>query len=102
MLVTVGITLAVRRQLGKDPAQLQNIAGRVAAGDYNLETHGRAQGVYASLVLMVRALKEHIENARCESEKAREESVRANEALQQAESAERAARSKTDAMAKRA
>ena len=28
--VTVGITLAIKRQLGKDPAQLQLIAGRVA------------------------------------------------------------------------
>jgi len=98
ILVTVVITLAVKKQLGKDPAQLQAIAGRVAAGDYTLDAQGRPQGVYGSLVLMVQALKEHIENARCESEKAQEESARANEALQQAEAAERQARAKTDAM----
>ena len=96
--VTVGITLAIKRQLGKDPAQLQLIAGRVAAGDYDLEQTGRQQGVYASLVLMVQALKAHIESARCESEKAQEESARANAALQQAETAERDARAKTEAM----
>ena len=83
--VTVGITLAIKRQLGKDPAQLQLIAGRVAAGDYDLEHTGGQQGVYASLVLMVQALKAHIESARCESLKAQEESARANAALQQAE-----------------
>ena len=96
--VTVGITLAIKRQLGKDPAQLQLIAGRVAAGDYDLEHSGRQQGVYASLVLMVQALKAHIESARCESEKAQEESARANAALLQAEDAERDARAKTEAM----
>ena len=96
--VTAGITLAIKRQLGKDPAQLQLIAGRVAAGDYDLEHSGRQQGVYASLVLMVQALKAHIESARCESEKAQEESTRANAALLQAEAAERDARAKTEAM----
>ena len=96
--VTAGITLAIKRQLGKDPAQLQIIAGRVAAGDYDLEHTGRQQGVYASLVLMVQALKAHIESARCESEKAQEESTRANAALLQAEAAERDARAKTEAM----
>ncbi len=96
--VTAGITLAIKRQLGKDPAQLQLIAGRVAEGDYDLELSGRQQGVYASLVLMVQALKAHIESARSESEKAREESARANAALQQAEAAERDARAKTEAM----
>ena len=96
--VTAGITLAIKRQLGKDPAQLQLIAGRVAEGDYDLEHSGRQQGVYASLVLMVQALKVHIESARSESEKAREESARANAALQQAEAAERDARAKTEAM----
>ena len=96
--VTAGITLAIKRQLGKDPAQLQLIAGRVAAGDYDLEHSGRQQGVYASLVLMVQALKAHIESARCESEKAQEESARANAALLQAEAAERDARAKTEAM----
>ena len=96
--VTAGITLAIKRQLGKDPAQLQLIAGRVAAGDYDLEHSGRQQGVYASLVLMVQALKAHIESARCESEKAQEESARANAALLQAEAAEHDARAKTEAM----
>ena len=96
--VTAGITLAIKRQLGKDPAQLQLIAGRVAAGDYDLEHSGRQQGVYASLVLMVQALKANIESARCESEKAQEESARANAALLQAEAAERDARAKTEAM----
>ena len=96
--VTAGITLAIKRQLGKDPAQLQLIAGRVAAGDYALEHTGRQQGVYASLVLMVEALKAHIESARCESAKAQEESARANAALQQAEAAERDARTKSEAM----
>ena len=96
--VTAGITLAIKRQLGQDPAQLQLIAGRVAAGDYELECSGRQQGVYASLVLMVQALQAHIASARCESEKAREESVRANAALLQAEAAERDARAKSEAM----
>ena len=70
-----------RWRLGR---KLQLIAGRVAAGDYALEHTGRQQGVYASLVLMVEALKAHIESARCESAKAQEESARANAALQQA------------------
>ena len=96
--VTAGITLAVKRQLGKDPAQLQLIAGRVAAGDYDLEHTGRQQGVYASLVLMVQSLKAHIESAHCESQKAQEESARANAALLQAEAAERDALAKTEAM----
>ena len=55
--VTAGITLAIKRQLGKDPAQLQLIAGRVAEGDYDLEHSGRQQGVYASLVLMTRVVE---------------------------------------------
>ena len=96
--VTVVITLAIKRQLGKDPAQLQIIAGRVAEGEYDLEDTDRQQGVYASLVLMVQALKAHIESARSESEKAQEESARANAALEQAEAAERDARTKTEAM----
>ena len=96
--VTACITVAVKRQLGKDPAQLQIIAQRVAEGDYEIDEEDRQRGVHASIVHMVRALKTHIENARRESEKSREESARANAALQLAECAEREAQEKNEAM----
>mgnify|MGYP000856291738 CR=1 FL=1 len=86
------------RQLGKDPGELNTLALRVVDGDYNIDDGKAKSGVYAAIVDMVSALKNHIENARRESENAREQSARAQEAMQQAEAASQEAQKKTEAM----
>ena len=86
------------RQLGKDPGELNAIAHRVVDGDYNVDDGGKKTGVYGSIVEMVNALKQNIDNAQRESENAREQSRKAQEAMQQAEAASREAQSKTEAM----
>ena len=86
------------RQLGKDPGELNAIAHRVVDGDYNVDDGGKKTGVYGSIVEMVNALKQNIENAQRESENAKEQSRKAQEAMQQAEAASREAQSKTEAM----
>ena len=77
----------VHRQLGKDPGELDNIARRVAQGDYALDDDTAKRGVYASIIAMVQALKTHIENAQRESLAAQEQSAKATEALRQTEAA---------------
>ncbi len=86
------------RQLGKDPGELNAIAHRVVDGDYNVDDGGKKTGVYGSIVEMVNALKQNIDNAQRESENAREQSRKAQEAMQQAEAASTEAQSKTEAM----
>ena len=92
------LTRSVNRQLGKDPGELNIIARRVAGGDYNVDDGKTKTGVFASLVTMVDALKQHIENARLESANAREQSQKAMEAMEKAEAASTEARQKTQAM----
>ena len=90
-LLAVFLLRDTMRLLGKDPRELDALARRVAAGDYTLDDDGARQGVYASIVEMVEALKKHIEDAKRESEVAREQTRRAQEAVQEAEEARRAA-----------
>ena len=102
VLIAVILTLLLvrntLRQLGKDPGELNNIARRVVNGDYNVDDGGKKTGVYGSIVEMVNALKQNIDNAHRESENAKEQSRKAQEAMQQAEAASREAQSKTEAM----
>ena len=88
----------VNGQLGKDPGELDNIARRVALGDYDIDDGTEKRGVYASIIAMVQALKGNIEKARSESENARESAHRAADALQRAENAGAEAHARTMAM----
>ncbi len=92
------LTRSVNRQLGKDPGELNILARRVVDGDYNVDDGKPKTGVFASLVAMVDALKQHIENARRESANAQEQSKKAMEAMEKAEAASMEARQKTQAM----
>ncbi|MFT4302162.1 MAG: methyl-accepting chemotaxis protein [Desulfovibrio sp.] len=98
VILVATLTRSVNKQLGKDPGELDIIARRVAEGDYNVDDGKAKTGVYASLVVMVDALRQHIENAQRESANAQEQSQRATEAMQQAEAASLEARKKTEAM----
>jgi methyl-accepting chemotaxis protein len=99
IIVSLVLSRSIKRQLGKDPGELQAVASRVAAGDYDIsDTKGDSMGVYASIVAMVQALKTHIDNAQRESQIAREHSAKANEALRQTEQANLEAQSKTEAL----
>ena len=102
VLIAVVLTLLLvrntLRQLGKDPGELNDVARRVAKGDYNVDDGSPKIGVYGSIVEMVDALKEHIENARRESENAMEQSRKAEEAMEQANAASAEAQAKTEAM----
>ena len=102
VLIAVILTLLLvrntLRQLGKDPGELNNIARRVVDGDYDVDDGGKKTGVYGSIVEMVNALKQNIENAQRESENAKEQSRKAQEAMEQAEAASKDAQSKTEAM----
>ena len=98
VLLIFFLTRSVNRQLGKDPGELNILARRVADGDYNVDDGKAKTGVFASLVVMVDALKQHIENARLESANAQEQSRKAMEAMEKAEAAIAEARQKTQAM----
>ena len=102
VLLAIGVSFWIIRntlsQLGKDPGELAQIARRVTGGDYDIDDGSRKIGVFGNLVGMVQALREHIENARRESERAAEESRNAREAMQRAEEAGEQARAKTEAM----
>ena len=98
VLLIFFLTRSVNRQLGKDPGELNILARRVADGDYNVDDGKAKTGVFASLVVMVDALKQHIENARLESANAQEQSKKAMEAMEKAEAASAEARQKTQAM----
>ncbi|HZF60630.1 MAG TPA: methyl-accepting chemotaxis protein [Desulfovibrio sp.] len=102
--VLIGITVillllrVIHRQLGEDPGELDNIARRVAQGDYDLDNDTEKRGVYASIIAMVQALKIHIESAQRESLAAREQSDRATEALRQTKAANTEAQNKSEAL----
>ena len=99
IIVSLVLSRSIKQQLGKDPGELQAVASRVAAGDYDInDAKGDNMGVYASIVAMVQALKTHIESAQRESQIAREQSAKANEALRQTEQANFEAQSKTEAL----
>lgn len=98
MAVILLLLRVINRQLGKDPGELDNIARRVAQGDYALDDKAEKRGVYASIIIMVQALKTHIESAQRESLAAREQSDKATEALRQTEEANIQARNKTEAL----
>ena len=98
MAVILFLLRLINRQLGKDPGELDSIAGRVVHGDYDIDDNTEKRGVYASIVAMVQALKTHIESAQRESLVAREQSAKATEALRQAEEAGIQAQSKTEAL----
>ena len=98
VLLIFFLTRSVNRQLGKDPGELNILARRVADGDYNVDDGKAKTGVFASLVVMVDALKQHIENARLESANAQEQSKKAMAAMEKAEAASAEARQKTQAM----
>ena len=98
VILTLLLVRNTLRQLGKDPGELNVIAKRVVDGDYNVDDGGKKMGVYGSIVEMVNALKEHIENAQRESENAKEQSRKAQEAMEQANAASAEAQAKTEAM----
>ena len=99
IIVSLILSRSIKRQLGKDPGELQAVASRVAGGDYDIaDANGDSIGVYASIVAMVQALKSHIESAQRESLVAREQSAKANAALRQTEEANQEAQSKTEAL----
>ncbi len=102
LLVGIGVAFLIIRgtlhQLGKDPGVLGDIARRVAKGDYGIDDGSPKAGVYGDIVAMVGALKEHIDNARRESERAAEESRKARAAMEQAEAAGAEARAKSESM----
>ena len=99
IIVSLVLSRSIKQQLGKDPGELQAVASRVAAGDYDInDAKGDNMGVYASIVAMVQALKTHIESAQRESQIAREQSAKANDALRQTEQANLETKSKTEAL----
>ena len=98
VLIIFWLSRNTLRQLGKDPGELNALAGRVADGDYNVEDGSKKQGVYGAIVEMVHALKTHIENAQRESENAREQSAKAQQAMRKAEVAGQEAQAKTRAL----
>ena len=99
IIISLVLSSSIKRQLGKDPGELQAVASRVAAGDYDIgDAKGDSMGVYTSIVAMVQALKTHIENAQRESQIAREQSAKANDALHQTEQANLETKSKTEAL----
>ncbi len=58
ILLTVFITRGILRQLGEDPAVIQDIAERIALGDLDIDITGdNVRGVYLSVKNMVDALK---------------------------------------------
>jgi len=98
MAVILLLLRVVHRQLGKDPGELDNIARRVAQGDYALDDDTAKRGVYASIIAMVQALKTHIERAQRESLAAQEQSAKATEALRQTEAANAEAQNKSETL----
>ena len=99
IIVSLVLSRSIKHQLGKDPGELQAVASRVAAGDYDIyDANSDRVGVYASIVAMVQALKTHIESAQRESLVAREQSAKATEALRQTEAANIEAQSKSEAL----
>ena len=99
IIVSLVLSRSIKHQLGKDPGELQAVASRVAAGDYDIhDANSDSVGVYASIVAMVQALKTHIERAQRESLAAQEQSAKATEALRQTEAANIEAQNKSEAL----
>ena len=99
IIVSLVLSRSIKHQLGKDPGELQAVASRVAAGDYDIhDAKSDSVGVYASIVAMVQALKTHIESAQRESLAAQEQSAKATEALRQTEAANIEAQNKSEAL----
>ena len=99
IIVSLVLSRSIKHQLGKDPGELQAVASRVAAGDYDIhDANSDSVGVYASIVSMVQALKTHIERAQRESLAAQEQSAKATEALRQTEAANIEAQNKSEAL----
>lgn len=106
MLIGIAVALYLIRvthmQLGKDPAELQQIAKRVVGGDYNIDDGSNRLGVYGSIVEMVSALRKHIDHAQTESENAKVQTEKAMESMKKAEIASNEANKKTETMLKAA
>ena len=98
-LISWLLTRSVFGQLGKDPGELAAIARRVSQGDYKIKDEIAGKGVYGDIITMVKALVEHMEDAKRKSERAREEALKAKAAIKDAEAARLAAeRAKRDGM----
>ena len=85
--IAVIILRGTHKQLGKDPGELNTIALRVVDGDYNIDDGSPKVGVYESIVVMVQALKGHIDHAKEESRKAQQAAEQAQKAQLVAEEA---------------
>ena len=96
--LTILIVRHVRKQLGKEPVELREIAQKVVNGDYNIDDGKAKIGVYAAIISMVDALKNNIDAARRESENARQQTLKAEAAVAQAEEAQYQAQNKSAAM----
>jgi methyl-accepting chemotaxis protein len=55
-------TTSILAQLGADPAQIQEVAERVALGDLEMKNEDKAVGVYNSIQKMVQALQSKVES----------------------------------------
>lgn len=99
VIIAVALCLLILKnvssQLGKDPGDLQAIALKVVGGDYNVDDGSPKIGVFGSIVEMVSALKEHIEEARKATAQAERHSQQATAALKSAEEASQEAQEKT-------
>ncbi len=63
VFISIWTIWSLRRQLGKDPADLIQITERVIHGDYDIDDNTKHHGVYKHLVTMVASLKHHIDRA---------------------------------------
>ena len=93
MLTAFFLSRNVARQLGADPALLATVAQRVTDGDYSIDDGRPHMGVFHHLVLMVAALKTHIEDARQQTALAQQQSEEAAAATEKARQAQAAAES---------
>ncbi|MFW5783101.1 MAG: methyl-accepting chemotaxis protein [Spirochaetota bacterium] len=57
LLLAIFITRGILKQLGADPAEIEQIAKRVALGDLDIDMNDNAHGVYDSVQEMVKALR---------------------------------------------
>ncbi len=84
LCVTFFIIKNVFGQLGADPAELYHTADSITNGNYNVDDGMPKIGVYSALMGMAKSIKENIEDARAQSQKALEESEAARVATEQA------------------
>ncbi|MFW5717568.1 MAG: methyl-accepting chemotaxis protein [Spirochaetota bacterium] len=57
LLLAIMIARGILKQLGADPAEIEEVAKRVALGDLELDINSGAEGVYESVQAMVKALR---------------------------------------------